>query len=190
MMIVLPEDRPKFEMTLGDGAVLTLSPVLKTDREFFARGLEELSIESRFARFGQGVATLSERELDYLTNVDQRRHVAWGAAVGLEAAGVGRYVRSDDGCAEFAITVVDRMQNRGVGRALLGALVAVARNDGVEEMCFEANADNAAVKQLLGEIEPGPLISEGTLERRIRVSDLPAGSHEDEVVAVIDEVRG
>lgn len=188
-MIVIPEDRPKYETTLDDGAALTLSPILKTDRDFFARGLEELSIESRFARFGQGVARLSERELDYLTDVDQRRHVAWGAAVGPKVAGVGRYIRSGDGCAEFAITVLDRFQDRGVGRVLLAALVAVARSDGVEAMCFEANADNAAVQRLLGEIELGPTSSRGTLERRIRLSDLPEASFEDELVAVIDEVR-
>lgn len=189
MIIVLPEDRPKFEVALDDGVILTVSPVLKTDREFFSRGLEELSVESRFARFGRGLATLSEWELDYLTDVDQRSHVAWGAVVGQEGAGVGRYILSDDGCAELAITVLDHMQNRGVGRALLAALVAVARSDGVEEMCFEASGDNAAVRGLLGEIEIAPSLAEGTLERRIRLADMPIRQGEDEMVSVIEEVR-
>ena len=50
MRIVIPEDRPRHQVTLPDGAILNLSPILKTDREFFEKGLEELSPESRFAR--------------------------------------------------------------------------------------------------------------------------------------------
>lgn len=190
MRIVLPADRPKFESPLPGGEILTLSPVLKTDREFFERGLESMSVDSRFARFGQGVASLSDRELDYLTDVDQRTHVAWGAAIEGEVAGVGRYIVPDDGgCAEFAITVLDDMQNRGVGRAILEALVAVARADGVEELCFEARADNLAVKRLLGEVEVGQFMSEGIIERRIRLSDLPPSENEDDLLSVLQEIR-
>ena len=87
MKIVIPADRPRVELDLVDGSTATLSPVLKTDREFFEKGLAELSLDSRFSRFGQGVSSLSEQELDYLTDVDQRHHVAWGAAIGDEAAG-------------------------------------------------------------------------------------------------------
>lgn len=190
MKIVLPEDRPRYEFPLHGGQILTLSPVIKTDREFFEQGLRELSIDSRFSRFGQGVASLSERELEYLSDVDQRSHVAWGAVVGDDAAGVGRYIVSDGSSAEFAITVLDSMQGIGVGRALLVALVAVARADGLEELWFEARADNAAVKRLLAEIEVGQQLLEGTIERRIRLSDLPPSTHELGLLAVIDEVRG
>ncbi|MFZ0014318.1 MAG: GNAT family N-acetyltransferase [Acidimicrobiia bacterium] len=190
MKIVLPAGRPKFEATLPDGEIITLSPVLKSDREFFEKGLELLSIDSRFARFGQGVAKLTDRELDYLTDVNQRSHVAWGAALEGEVAGVGRYIVPDDGgCPELAITVLDEMQNRGVGRALLEALVSVARSDGLEELCFETQADNVAVRRLLGEIEIGPLMSEGTIERRVRLADLPPSRNERELLGVIEEVR-
>lgn len=191
MRIVLPEDRPKHEMSVSHGAIATLSPVLKTDREFFEKGLEEMSLQSRFARFGQGVGALSAQELDYLTDVDQRRHVAWGAAIDEEAAGVGRYIASEDGTsAEFAITVIDHMQRRGVGTALLIALAAVARSDGIRELCFEARSDNEAVRRMIGELEITPLVSGDVIERRIRLSDLPPTPDDDALVAVIDEVRG
>ncbi len=189
MKIVIPADRPKFDLTLVDGAVLTLSPVLKTDRGFFERGLEELSLESKFSRFGQGVSSLSQHELDYLTDVDQRHHVAWGAAIGDEAAGAGRYIVDEDGGAEVAVTVLDSMQRRGVGRALFEALVAVARSDGVHEIYFEALADNEAVMGLVSGIEVTPFVTDGLIERRIRLSDLPTGPHDEELVEVIDEVR-
>ena len=189
MKIVLPEDRPRYEFPLPGGQILTLSPVIKTDRAFFEQGLRELSIDSRFSRFGQGVASLSERELAYLTDVDQRSHVAWGALVGEDAAGVGRYILTSDSSAEFAITVLDSMQGIGVGTALLIALVAVARADGIEELWFEARADNAVVKRLLAEIEVGQQLVEGTIERRIRLSDMPHSPHESGLRDVIYEVR-
>jgi protein lysine acetyltransferase len=190
MRIVIPAERPRHEVPLKDGSMLTLSPVLKTDREFFEAGIEELSLESRFSRFGQGMSNLSQTELDYLTDVDQRSHVAWGAAIEEEVAGVGRYIADSSGqCAEVAVTVLDAMQRRGVGRALFQALTAVARADGIHEFCFEAQADNEAVMTLVREFEISPLLSEGVIERRIRISSIPETCHDDALVAVIAEVR-
>ena len=190
MRIVIPEDRPKLEAALKDGAIVTLSPIVKTDREFFERGMEELSLESKFSRFGQGIGSLSAQELDYLTDVDQLRHVAWGAAVDGEVAGVGRYIVSDaDGCAEVAVTVLDALQHRGVGRLLFEALVAVARADGVHELCLETMADNAAVMRLVREVEVVPFGADDIVERRLRVSDLPRSPNDREVLGVIDEIR-
>lgn len=190
MRIVIPADRPKHETAIKDGSILTLSPVLKTDRDFFEQGIEELSLESRFSRFGQGVSGLSGQELDYLTDVDQRRHVAWGAAIEEEAAGVGRYIVQDDGTtAEMAMTVLDAMQRRGVGRALFEALVAVARADGIRELSFETRPDNEAVMAMVSDYEIAPLVSDGLVERRIRLSAIPETPNDEALVAVIDEVR-
>jgi acetyltransferase len=190
MKIVIPADRPKYERELPSGLDLTLSPILKTDRRFFEEAMEELSLESRFARFGQGVSGLSDQELVYLTDVDQRNHVAWGALIGEDAAGVGRYIVTDDQrSAEVAITVLDRMQRRGVGRALFEALTAVARHDGIRELSFEARSDNEAIVALMSEIEIAPLLSDGVIERSIRLADLPTTSHDEGLVTVIEEVR-
>jgi acetyltransferase len=190
MKIVIPADRPKYERELPSGLDLTLSPILKTDRRFFEEAMEELSLESRFARFGQGVSGLSDQELVYLTDVDQRNHVAWGALIGEDAAGVGRYIVTDDQrSAEVAITVLDRMQRRGVGRALFEALTAVARHDGIRELSFEARSDNEAIVALMSEIEIAPLLSDGVIERSFRLADLPTTSHDEGLVTVIEEVR-
>ena len=190
MRIVIPADRPRYDIPMNDDVILTLSPIIKTDKELFEEGVEELSLESRFSRFGQGVSSLSEQELDYLTDVDQLSHVAWGAAVGEEAAGVGRYIVVGDGTtAEVAVTVLDTMQRRGIGSALFAALVAVARADGIHEFAFEARADNEAVMELIRGFEIAPLVSDGIVERRIRLSAIPTTPDDDALVAVIDEVR-
>lgn len=190
MKIVIPEDRPKYERAIKDGSILTLSPILKTDRDFFEAGIEELSLESRFSRFGQGMSSLSSQELNYLTDVDQRKHVAWGAAIDEDAAGVGRYIVQDEGAsAEIAITVLDDMQRRGVGTALFEAMVAVARADGLHELTFEAQADNVAVMSIVSGYEVAPLVSDGVIERRIRLSAVPTTPHDEALVDVIEAVR-
>ena len=188
MRIVLPEGRPRLEIELPDGSVAVMSPIIASDREFFQEGLYELSLESRFARFGSGRGDLSEKELDYLTRVDQRRHVALGVALGGEVAGVGRYIVKESG-AEVAVTVIDRFQRRGLGTALFTALVAVARHDGVHEIQFETRSDNEAVVSMLDVIDIDPLVSDGMVEKRIRISDLPTSPADDDYVALIEELR-
>lgn len=73
--------------------------------------------------------------------------------------------------------------------ALFEALVAVARADGLHELSFEAQADNVAVMSMVSGIEVSPLVSDGVIERRIRLSSLPPTSHDDALVGVIQEVR-
>jgi hypothetical protein len=60
----------------------------------------------------------------------------------------------------------------------------------VHEVCFEAFADNEAVRRLLDEIEVVPLEAGGMIERRVRLSTLPKSDLDQEVLSVIDEVRG
>ena len=166
-----------------------LSPVIKSDRRFFEQGLDSLSIESRSLRFGQGISHLSERELDYLSDVDQVKHVAWGAALEGEIAGVGRYIASGSGCPEVAITVLDDFQKKGIGPLLFSALAAVARHDGIEALCFEAADDNPAVQRLLANYELSPIAMGGIMDRHIRVSDIPPHPLDDLFVEVIEEIR-
>ena len=105
---------------------MLLSPLGADDREMIQQGFGQLSVESRYTRFGQGRGVLTDAELDYLANIDQRRHVAWGAVVGGAAAGVGRYIQiPGTAAAEVAVTVVDWLQGCGLGKILLIALIAV-----------------------------------------------------------------
>lgn len=190
MPVFIPDDRPRVELRLDDDSEMILSPIVPEDVGLIEEGLERLSVESRFTRFGQGIAHLSRGELEYLTHVDQRTHVAWGALVDGEVAGVGRYVATEDGCSEVAITVVDEYQRRGVGSALLGVLAAVARADGVDEFCFEVVPGNLAVEHLVKGLELHPDVSGSLLEGSVRIADFPVGRDEDEMVRVMDACRG
>lgn len=142
--------RGKRRVHLVDGARIILRPLRRSDRANYLAAFTRLSEESRRRRFHEPKAALSPAELDYLLNVDQRQHVAWCAvAPRRTGVGVARFVRQGDGdVAEFAITVVDDWQHRGVGKALLTVLMELAAAHGVARLRAEIMADNAAAIHL------------------------------------------
>lgn len=190
MRTELPPDRPRLNVLLSDGSNALLSPLILSDREWLEQGFSELSEESRFSRFGVGLAGLSSGDLDYLADVDLHQHVAFGASIEGEGAGVGRYiVFIERGCAEVAITVLDRFQRRGLAKALLSALIAVARHDGIEELCFEVVPGNAAMRAMLDVLNAVTSEVDGLVEGRLLVPEIPPRPYESGVVSMIEEMR-
>lgn len=191
MRIYLPSDRPQLPVALPDGAEALLSPLGPEDRILLVAGLEELSVQSRYNRFGHGRASLTASELEYLADIDQHDHVAWGIAVAGEGAGVGRYIRLEDTeCAEIAVTVLDRFQRRGLGTLLFQALTAVARADGVEEFVFEVSPENEPVKRMTHGMDVRLDESGSELLGRISLEDIPVSPLEAQFVEVMVRARG
>lgn len=190
MRVEIPEDRPLVEVPLPDGRVVLLAPLAPDDRRYLVEGLEELSVDSRFSRFGQGRDRLTESEWEYLSDIDQRRHVAWAAVIDGFGVGVGRYILLDDGAAEVAVTVLDDYQGRGVGTALLQALVAVARADGVAEFRFEVVPSNTRVLEVLEALGAVVRVTDGLTEGRIGLGDFKlAVPREEELVEAMRAFR-
>ena len=89
---------PTTDVTLRDGSTVHLREVLPTDRRAIQEGFEALSPESRYRRFFTNVSSLSERDLEYFTDIDHHRHEALvalepGTSEGL---GVARFIRTDE----------------------------------------------------------------------------------------------
>ncbi|HEY5889965.1 MAG TPA: GNAT family N-acetyltransferase [Acidimicrobiia bacterium] len=174
---------------LGGGLAADVRPLMPGDTSLLEAGFENLSHSSRFARFGMGMDHLSKQELRYLTDVDQHHHVAWGALIAGEAAGVARYlVLPDDVSAEIAVTVVDRFQRLGLGRQLFQALVAVARHDGLAAFRFEVDPSNEPVHWFMRDIaggypEPGNSLGE------VSIVNLPEGEMDRQLVEMMDSYR-
>lgn len=180
---------PQIPVKLRDGSTAELRPITPEDRGLLLQGLRRMSPESRMSRFGSGISSLSEAELRYLTEVDQVTHVAWGALIDAEPAGVGRYIVGPDSSAEIAITVVDIFQQRGLGRALFDALVASARASGIEEFLFSVEPWNRSVVNMLPGVEVSFDESDGLLTGRIQIADVPLGRDETVYVELLDQCR-
>ena len=147
---------------LDDGTPVRLRLVHRGDRDKLAAGFAKLSARSRYLRFLSDHRTLSERELTFLTEVDQVDHFCVGAALlddsGHEGEGIGvaRFVRDpeDRETAEAAITVVDEWQRKGLGKLLLLRLVEAARERGVKIFRTTLLASNEPVRKLLRGLDP------------------------------------
>lgn len=176
-------------ITLRDGTLAEMRPIGPDDRGLIVEGLSQMSAQSRFARFGSGISNLSAAELRYLTEVNQVSHVAWGATIDDEPAGVGRYIVDGAGDAEIAITVVDRYQRKGLGRVLFDALAASARASGIESFHFAIEPWNRTVLRMLPGIEVEQDGSDGMLIGRIEVVDVPIGDDERDFVDLLDWSR-
>lgn len=148
------------EHVLDDGTPITLRHVRPDDVTGFKHAFERLSASSRYTRFHGITKTLSDEMLHYLTNVNGRDHVAIvavgrppneSADIGL---GVARFIRSeeDPSLAEPAITVIDAMQKKGLGRILAIALARAALERGIDRFRGQILADNVPVRRLLDEI--------------------------------------
>jgi RimJ/RimL family protein N-acetyltransferase len=149
--VVAPEP---FE--LRDGSEVSLRPIAGADRQLLAAGFERLSPESRYRRFFSPVSHLSERQLDYLTDVDHHDHEAL-VALSPEGqfVGVARYVRTRPDVAEPAIVVADDWQGRGLARHMLDALADRARDEGVEYFVAPVLSENRAAIALFERLADG-----------------------------------
>lgn len=133
-------DHPGFLYQLRDGQPVLIGPVLPDDKERIRVGVSELSAASRYLRFFSWTTQLTEKQLRYLTEVDQINHVAWcvldPSRPGLPGLGLGRFVRleSDPHAAEWALAVHDRHHRRGIGTALLAMLYLQARHRNIRSL--------------------------------------------------------
>ena len=140
------------EISLRDGARLIVRPIGPDDKERLRAGWRRLSEESRYRRLFTPMPELSDRRLEYLTEIDHHDHEALGAldAETGEGVAVARYVRgADPDSAEVAVTVADEWQGRGVGTALLELLAGRAREEGVRRFTATVLAENQEALDLL-----------------------------------------
>jgi len=138
---------------LSRGERVVIRPVLPQDeaitRDFFAG----LSGPSRYDRFMGAMRQLPPGLIERFTHVDHANHVALVAEVfvgGVETVvGEARYVRSADGAeAEFAVSVAEEWQGRGLASLMLRKLICRARQMGVQRLAGETLATNERMLHL------------------------------------------
>ena len=125
---------------------MQVRPLEPRDRAGLAATVSRLSDKTRYLRFATPKPHLTERELDFLLDVDHHRHEAILALDPGTGHGVAvfRYVEvsGQPGVVEIAATVADDWQGRGLGRALLEQLGSRARDEGYSTLRATVLATN------------------------------------------------
>jgi acetyltransferase len=149
------------EVSLPDGARMTVRPIRPEDAELEHEFVESLSPQSRYFRFFYQLHELTPTMIARFTQVDYDREMALVAVA--ETAhphghpsfvAVARYIANPDGrSAEFAVVVADAWQKRGVAHALMTRLIAAARRRGFARLVgvvLRRNAGMLALAKLEG----------------------------------------
>jgi acetyltransferase len=136
-------------LSLADGTPVHVRPIVPEDKPRLAAGLRNLSPESAYRRFLSPKVSFSEAELRYLTEVDQRDHIAYVALIDDMLVAVARCVRVDADTADIAVTVGDPWQRLGLGRALGGIVAEKAREQGVTRIAGTMLAGNGPAFRLM-----------------------------------------
>lgn len=166
------------DVALRDGTIVRLRLVAPDDKERLRVGFEQLSPESRYARFLGAKDSLSDDELRYLTEIDQESHFAIGAL--LEdgtGAGLARFVRLAEPpeTAEAAIAVADAVHGRGLGKLLFLRLCAAAAERGIARFRCEVLDSNTAMHGLIEDLAPDAAISasSGVVSIEMAIPEVP-----------------
>lgn len=130
----------------NNGEAVVIRPIRAADFELERAFVRGLSMQTGVQRL-LSPRKPSDEELQRWTDVDQRSEVAFIAVVTKaeadRAVGVARYVVDDSAeAADFAIVLSDAWQHRGLGRAMLSALIAHARRAGLQRLEGETLAEN------------------------------------------------
>lgn len=140
-------------LVLCDGRTITIRPLQIADRERLLELFAQLSPESRRRRFLTPKPSLTEREVNFLVDVDHQRHEALAAVDDGDGSivGVARYVqfRDDPPVAEAAFAVVDRLQMMGIGTALGTRLVRREREAGLSAIVATTLWENQPARALM-----------------------------------------
>lgn len=138
---------------LADSRHVTVRPILPQDADLLQTFFRNLSDESRWNRFHRALHELPLNLLHQFTNIDYDTHLALLAEVFVDGSevilGETRYVcREDPTCAEFAVTVDDKWQGKGLGRLLLSLLEGRAAAEGIEMLCGRTLPGNVRMQAL------------------------------------------
>jgi acetyltransferase len=132
---------------------IVIRPVLPQDEDLTSAFFRGLSPRSRHDRFMMSLRELPGDLMRRFTQIDYRDHMALIAEVFANGREIviaeARYVRKPDpAVAEFAVSVAEPWQGKGLARLLLAKLACRAAALGVERMVGETLASNARMLAL------------------------------------------
>ncbi len=166
-------------VVLSDGSPAELRPIRPGDRERLVDFHRRQSAESIYFRFFRHRPELSDKELDYFTQVDYVGRMAFVALVGDRLVGVGRYERlGDSNVAEVAFFIDDDHHGLGIATIMLEYLAAAARSVGLEGFTASVLPENysmLAVFRRAG-FDVSTRFDEGVIEVELGIEITPEAS--------------
>jgi acetyltransferase len=140
---------------LPDGTNVSIRPIRPEDASIEQVFVKDLSAESKYFRFMHGLDHLSPMMLARLTQIDYDLEMALIAVVNDETEkaciiGVVRYaINPDRQSCEFALTIGDDYQGKGIGRYLMKRLMTVAKDRGILVIEGEVLSNNFKMLKLM-----------------------------------------
>jgi len=134
----------------------TITPNKKTK---ISQGLRDLSGQTIRYRFMGPKKEFSQKELQYLTELDGWNHFGLGLeeSVGHErGVAIIRMVRSivTYDVAEVAIVIIDEYQNIGLGKMLIEAIILAASEREIKTLAFSFLPGNTGILKLIQTVAP------------------------------------
>jgi GNAT superfamily N-acetyltransferase len=129
-----------------------IRPLRSDDGDLLDQVIAGLSAQSRYQRFHSPKPRLTSADRRYLTNVDERDHLALVAlAPDGDPLGVVRAVRltEDPLAAELGVEVVDAWQNQGLGTALIAKIARRAAAAGIERLVARVLDESGFARSLM-----------------------------------------
>ncbi|MEA5412102.1 bifunctional acetate--CoA ligase family protein/GNAT family N-acetyltransferase [Synechococcus sp. BA-120 BA3] len=143
---------------LPDGSAVSLRPIRPEDEPLmvaFHRTLSEQSVYFRYFHLMTLGHRIAHERLTRICFTDYDREMALVAeragqnGAPAEVLGVGRLSRiHDENAAEFAMLIADPWQRQGLGTALLGLLLEIGRQEGLERICAEILHENRGMQHV------------------------------------------
>jgi RimJ/RimL family protein N-acetyltransferase len=139
------------KIELKDGPSVLIRPIERSDEPLLHDAFSRMSERSVYFRFFSPLKRLPDELAHRLAQVDYEARFALVAVDGKgRILGVARYDRAPGtDTAEVAVAVVDEVQRKGLGGALLDLLAAVAREHGIATFTLIVLPENQSMLGLL-----------------------------------------
>jgi RimJ/RimL family protein N-acetyltransferase len=141
------------DVILRDGTRVLLRPIRPEDDHALVDAFNRMSPQTVYQRFFAAIPELTDDMAHHLSHLDGANRLALVAEIDSEVAAVGRYERTTDpDVVELGLVVVDKWQNRGLGRILLRATVEEGTRHGIQRFRAEVLSENPRMLHLLAEV--------------------------------------
>jgi acyl-CoA hydrolase/GNAT superfamily N-acetyltransferase len=167
--------------TFGHHLAVTFRPIKPTDEDLLKNLFYSHSQETILNRYLNVVRHLSHQQLQQFVTLDFSKDFALVGLIPFEGRErivcVGRYFRDPgSSTAEFAITVRDEFQGKGLGAYLLSALQKIASENGIEEFHAGVLETNKSMLAVIHKLAPDmkSTVAGGIRHIRFKIAPAPA----------------